>query len=536
MYRWDTFGFWHKIRLMSRLSHAVIELCILAIGQWANAADFTPINTNNFSSMTNRSCRPVDSFSASSVQEYLTTCTIQCGAGSDACNSGVGSYCLYKNCQANGCSAEAACKKDDEQQPDSSPTAKTGVPVVASRTKTAPTSTSTQPKTTPQSSTGDPQQDLDACQAALSEASRCCNNPTSCMSGQAQQQQSQLQALAASGNTQGVKDYCKQMQSTGGLSTAQNESAGSMCYRKYMACKSTCEGLSNGSSASGELQSMIQQCNSFASRVSALGAQGGLGSGADGSSQICQQAANAQPQSLGGGGMPNMPNQNNNNQNNAGTNDPNDPTGCNNNPTGQQCQKCTANPNDPSCGTPMTKGQSAFSESDDKPRDKSGFDLPSVSPPTGSLFDQASTPSQPAKNGTIANNTGGAVGGQNGGGGPANLGGGGGKKVAGGSGVSTDILQGNMPGGYTSNPGGSTDTEGGGGWGGYGGRMPASNDGKGMDLKQFLPGQKNAPAFVGGAYSMRSAEIAGKHGDIFEKITRKFHEKCLMGQLIGCDH
>jgi hypothetical protein len=171
--------------------------------------------------------------------------------------------------------------------------------------------------------------------------------------------------------------------------------------------------------------------------------------------------------------------------------------------------------------------------------DASGFDVGDSPVASKSLFDNGDMQAgQPAKNGTVANNTGGGVGGAGGGGsgGAASLGGGGGRRPSPGSpGYSTDILQGHLSGGYTT-AGGSGDTSGSGGWSGYGGRNPASDGSRGLDLKQFLPGHKKAPAFVGGAYTMHSAEIAGKHGDIFEKISRKFREKCMLGQLISCEN
>jgi hypothetical protein len=254
----------------------------------------------------------------------------------------------------------------------------------------------------------------------------------------------------------------------------------------------------------------------------------------------CSSLSQAQPQSTNGlGGMPAMPNQNLNDQSQASnTNNPNDPTGCINNPTGAQCQTCTANPNDPSCGVAQQRGTSAFSENSEPPMDASGFDVGDSPVASKSLFDNGDMQTgQPAKNGTVANNTGGGVGGTGGGGsgGAASLGGGGRRPSPGSPGYTTDILQGHLSGGYTT-AGGSGDTSGSGGWSGYGGRNPASDGNRGLDLKQFLPGHKKAPAFVGGAYTMHSAEIAGKHGDIFEKISRKFREKCMLGQLISCEN
>jgi hypothetical protein len=358
------------------------------------------------------------------------------------------------------------------------------------------------------------------------------------MSSQAQQQAATLNALAASGDQKGLQDYCNQMRSTGQLSTAQNESAGTICMRKIETCKSTCNGLANGSQVSSNLTSIAQQCSSLSSRAQAMGLQALSGGGASGAGDICNQMTQAQPQStnsLGG-----MPQSNQNDQSQAlNTNNPNDPTGCINNPTGAQCQMCTANPNDPSCGVPQQKGTSAFSENSERPMDASGFDVGDSPVASKSLFDNGDMQAgQPAKNGTVANNTGGGVGGTGGGGsgGAASLGGGGGRRPSPGSpGYSTDILQGHLSGGYTT-AGGSGDTNGSGGWSGYGGRNPASDGSRGLDLKQFLPGHKNAPAFVGGAYTMHSAEIAGKHGDIFEKISRKFREKCMLGQLISCEN
>jgi hypothetical protein len=381
---------------------------------------------------------------------------------------------------------------------------------------------------------------MQTCQQAQHEASNCCNNPESCLSSQTRQQLSTMNALAASGNAQGLKDYCQQMNATGNSGRSANEEAANACRQRYMSCASTCNSFAQTYGSSGsQFSAVAQQCNGYQSKVQAMGNQGLLAAGSGGNGNACNDLTQAQPQStnsLGG-----MPQSNQNDQSQASNmNNPNDPTGCINNPAGAQCQTCTANPNDPSCGgVPQQRGTSAFSENSERPMDASGFDVGDSPVASKSLFDNGDMQAgQPAKNGTVANNTGGGVGGAGGGGGggAASLGGGGGRRPSPGSpGYSTDILQGHLSGGYTT-AGGSGDTSGSGGWSGYGGRNPASEGSRGLDLKQFLPGHKKAPAFVGGAYTMHSAEIAGKHGDIFEKISRKFREKCMLGQLISCEN
>ncbi|MGE3759720.1 MAG: hypothetical protein AB7H97_18280 [Pseudobdellovibrionaceae bacterium] len=442
------------------------------------------------------------------------------GTANTNCQNLANSFCIEGD-------ALQGCPKAENKNAPPDPEAKVDPPTSAATPPRAAAPKSTSTPVRPGGSSTPPQgHSAKATQQQCDDSARavedCCSHPERCGGA--------TSPVAPVANNQSMNDYCNQMNNAAARNASANNAAAESCKSRIQTCSVTCNSAGDSETAQG--------CLSQNSKWQNLVSQAKTSAGSGLSGDQCKNLSQAQPQSGGGpGGMPQMPqNQNSDDPNNASTN-PNDPTGCLTNPTGAQCQKCTANPNDPSCGTPMAKGQTSFSEDPSTPMDKSGFDVPSVGSPQRSMFDMASadTQSQPAKNGTIPNNTGGGVGG-GGGGGSASLGGGQRRPGQGGGGVSTDILQGNMPGGYTTSPGGSADTEGGGGWGGYGGRMPASADGKGMDLKQFLPGQRNAPAFVGGAYSMRSAEIAGKHGDIFEKITRKFHEKCLKGQLIGCDH
>lgn len=438
------------------------------------------------------------------------------GTANANCQNLANSWCIQGDA-LQGCpktESKTPVAENDDKGLDP-PAKTTPAPATPAAPKTTPAATKPPNGSTPDPSAKATQQQCDDSAKAVED---CCSHPERCGGAQASTPTMQ--------QNQSMTDYCNQMNSAAASNASANNAAAASCKQRIETCSTTCTSAGDSETAQG--------CKSQASKWQTLVSQAKTSAGSGLGGDACKTTSQAQPQSAGGAPSPN---QNSNDPNKTASNDPNDPSGCKNNPTGAQCQKCTANPNDPSCGTAMQKGQSAFSDNNDKPMDKSGFDIPTASSASHSMFDQASIPTgQAPKNGTIANNSGGSIPGL-GGGGAASLGGGGQKKPGGGggSGVSTDILQGNMPGGYTTSPGGSAEADGGGGWGGYGGRMPASASGTGMDLKQFLPGQKKAPAFVGGAYSMQSAEIAGKHGDIFEKISRKFHEKCLQGQLIGCD-
>lgn len=477
------------------------------------AANFSPVPNNSSSgpACTRGSCSSTEADGVPDIKpadgaDMITALCLSDGG----CTDSVSETCK----KILKCKGDIGNDKGDVS-PESS-----AVPLARARPPDTSTAAKSPSSTAPASTSGATQEQ---CDHAAQDAGNCCNRPETCGGGQV--------STPVQSPNQSMQEYCNQMNAASSANTQANNRAGQACTQKIETCKNTCNSAGDNSTAQG--------CSSLTAKVVNMGRQSLAGLNSSGSAQQCQSLSQAQPQSGGGpGGMPNMPNQNQNENSNSASNNPNDPTGCQTNPTGAQCQKCTANPNDPSCGSQQMRGQSAFSEAAER-LNKNSFDVPDVPSASRSMFDMASanTQSQPAKNGTVPNNTGGGVGGAGGGGGgAASLGGGNQRKGGGGgSGISTDILQGNMPGGYTNAPGGNAETDGGGGWGGYGGRMPASADGRGMDLKQFLPGQKNAPAFVGGAYSMRSAEIAGKHGDIFEKITRKFHEKCLKGQLIGCD-
>jgi hypothetical protein len=459
-------------------------------------------------------------YGKSTLREFAAICKV-CHAKSDMfdninkCVDGGKSFCLTKNgCQGDDadCKSLLKCKTPGQTQ-EEGPTSPTRP------TSPANPTTPTKPGTSsPQSTTATQEQ----CNNAAKDAGNCCNRPETCGGAQ----------VSAPVQTPGqsMQDYCKQMDAAGQANTEANNRAGQACSQKIETCKTTCNNAGDSSSA--------QNCSSLISKVKSMGSQGLASLSSSGNGAQCNSLTQAQPQSTNSANAMPQSNQNNQSQT-ASTNNPNDPTGCISNPASDQCQKCTANPNDPSCGVPQQRGTSAFSENSEPPTDASGFDVGDSPAASRSLFDVGGDmqTGQPAKNGTVANNTGGGVGGSGGGGGggAASLGGGGRRPSPGSPGYSTDILQGHLSGGYTT-PGGSGDTSGSGGWGGYGGRNPAGEGNHGLDLKQFLPGHKKAPAFVGGAYTMHSAEIAGKHGDIFEKISRKFKEKCMLGQLISCEN
>ncbi len=475
---------------------------------------------------------------ATSVSMYTQICRSVCKFSDTSCIGGRGNFCLSQACKPIGCDdleacstakpEAGACVDGNPRKADGTcPTSQASAPAAPSTPSAAkPAAKPGSTATTPKASTGNSSRDLETCQAAQQEATKCCNNPQSCMSSQSQQQLAQLNALSASGNQQGLKDYCNQMQSTGQLSSAQNESAGSICYKKYTACQSTCSGLANGSSASADLNSIAQQCGGFSSRVQAMGAQGLAGSNSNGAADVCQQAAMAQPQSAGAtptaaGTTPT-------------TTNPNDPTGCQANPASAQCQTCTANPSDPSCGTSAQQGTSNFSAMSEEDKGKNDFDIPDVGSGSASPFNHDQQSGAPTKNGTVANNSDGGIPGAGGGSSSSASAGGGARGPSAGSpGYTTDILQGERSGGYSS--GGSTDTnEGGGGFAGYGnGRAPSSSGG--LDLRQYLPGAAKDPSKHTGGYNAQSLGINGKFVDIWQKVSARFQEKCRLGQLIGCE-
>lgn len=241
--------------------------------------------------------------------------------------------------------------------------------------------------------------------------------------------------------------------------------------------------------------------------------------------------------------MPPMPQQQPQDASQANTQALNGGMDCQQNPNTPVCQTCAANPTTPACialngGEKKPGDEAKFEEAAKQEVPK--FNLDDSASMTPSDFPMPKIEPQSVKNGTIANNSGGAIPGAGGGGGPgaqmANAAGG--RASPGSPGYTTDIFQGNMPGGYSQSIGNAGTDGGAGGFSGYGsgdGRQIASND-TGVDLSKFLPGGEKDPLRPRALAGMNpmSAQINGRHVNIWEKISIKFQEKCHIGKLFDC--
>ncbi len=395
--------------------------------------------------------------------------------------------------------------------------------------------------------------DLSLCESSFSAASRCCGSPTSCVNEMPYQDQAnfaqlnQLMNQSPPRDSQGLNDYCQQMQELGGSSRSVNTSLAGVCNSKQMSCSMVCSQLADKyqallsncdgcdsqyiyQNAYNSLSSRTTGCNQFQSRVNQIANQAWGANGSQGAGEACSRVASSNPQN----GMGSNP------VANAGSNS-NDPYGCAANPSSAACQSCAQNPNSVACRALNTKdlsgtAQFAASEGAKKKSDGSGFDIPDT--PSGGTERVLNTPNeaQPSRNGTVANNSGGGIPGGDGVG-PAKLGGGSSAASPGSPGYSTDVLQGTQgSNGYSQSV--EANTSGSSFFSGFfgGSRKPANeadNAMLGMDLRQFLPGGSRDPKRRLAGFGVRS-EINAKEEDIWRIISTKMEEKCKLGVLIGC--
>jgi hypothetical protein len=407
--------------------------------------------------------------------------------------------------------------------------------------------------TTPQSEAAagsEANHDLSLCESSFSAASRCCGSPTSCVNEMPYEDQANFAQLNALMNqsppthSQGLNDYCRQLQNLGGSSRSVNTSMAGVCNSKQMSCSMVCSQLADKyqallsscndcdshyiyQNAYNSLSSRTSGCSQFQSRVNQIANQAWGANGSNGAGEVCSRVASANPQNGLGSG--------------PATNSRSSTLAANGTPNSNDPYGCAADPNSAACRALNNKdlsgsAQFATTEGNKRKSDGSGFDIPET--PSGGTERVLNTPNeaQPNRNGTVANNSGGAIPGGDGAS-PAKLGGGAGGSTPGSAGFSTDVLQG-MQGssGYSqpaeSNSAGSSFLS------GFfsGDRQPSSeadNAMLGLDLRQFLPGGSRDPKRRLAGFGMRS-EINAKEEDIWRLISTKIEEKCKLGILVGC--
>lgn len=484
---------------------------------------------------------------ASSVQEFESICKRECSMlAVDSClAAGQLAFCTVKECKPSGCSKFEACSTEvtsDEKCPDGQPKQgglceKSMAPPSAplppqkpdlgvSQKKVNPSQVGTETSQPAAASSSDPQYALQQCDQARQMAEKCCYNPESCISTSQYNynQLAQLQAAQRQGS-KSLQDYCRQMQTAGGLGNQQAESAAGVCYKNYSSCQTTCGQLAQQNpSVSSQLGDMANRCAQLSSRLSLIGNQMINNNDASGYSRYCQNATQAQPQSL-------SKSEENSSQGRQDLWSQNSAEDCLRNPSSANCKSNQA--------IKQTSGEASFDSSRSDSKINSGaFNVSESTSSYGSLM-----PSQvegvPVKTGTVANNSGGGIPGGGSSGANPSLG----TRARGGSpgspGYTTDVLQGlSSPTGYsaTYSHNDSDSGEGSGGrQGDSGSRAPSNAEGQGLDLKQYLPGGTRNPLGRGvGGRNLLYGEINGKHVNIWNRISVRMQEKCRLGVLVDC--
>ena len=385
-------------------------------------------------------------------------------------------------------------------------------------------------------------QDIARCATAASGANECCNNPLACSDQLNRADSNSLGALGAMlGNgaqTGGLSDYCRQMNTLSGNSGNVNTGLASICFGSHATCSTTCGGLADKyadliaecdgcdehgiyENAQRNLTTSKYTCTNLRTRSDQL-AVNGLGTANNQAvADYCNKVAGT-----GGGDAT------------RGLTPPSS-----NSPFINHllAYNCDANPNSPDCKAmdlraAAARGESGFRESQKKnadfniPDPANGFKGYGGNEAPGTQSNEAGRAANIPKVGTVANNTGGQVGGGSGGSqSSATLTP---KSKAGtsGGGHNTAVEQGFQGGNGYSQPVAAQNNDDHSPYGG--GRNLPSTDKQfeNLDLRQFLPGGSRA--------AMRrlagNGEINPKEENLFLRISNKMKEKCRLGVLWQC--
>lgn len=415
------------------------------------------------------------------------------------------------------------------------PTVKPAPTAAASTTPSTPQ----EPSTAQQSANSD----LNICQASLSQAQQCCNNPSSCVS---------VSTASTPTSCSGAEDCSRVNAQLSAASAEANKQYGAVCMAKETACQNTCGELSRKykqlaasdsasssiyQSTASTLDGRTQTCANLASVASNMGTQSVSNSGVgDMSGLISALTGSGETQS----------------QDTASA----VTDICSTNPSSTACQSCSLNPNSAECKALAQAAQSTNVASGgfSKPAAsmKAGdFNVSDVSSSVGATPQFGATAQAQAMQNAqvVANNAGGGIPGSGGGSGsPASLGGptGAARPSAGNPGYTTDVLQSGF--------------QGGGGGGGYvpqtsgsGFEDSAPTDGRrrnpralnrglattgaaangGVDLKKYLPGGIYDPARRMGGMNNGNG-IMGRFESMWQHISDRYREKCRLGVLTDC--
>lgn len=409
---------------------------------------------------------------------------------------------------------------------------------------------------------GEIEEQFNACREAADNAQKCCGNPLECLgvpkevaeiSGMLSQ--IALGFGAAKTGEKGIAKYCKFFKKVGYTASAISASSAALCTNKQLRCSRTCKGIksdvvdlleqceyTNRSATCRSLRNLksranvnIDSCRGLTLNITAKVDNAIQSFSGAKQSELCQKAAEGEEKTAAP-----EPDQTFEHQSSLNMD-------CSNpaNATSPICQFNCQRPgaeNDPLCRNlnDDSDDDSEISDVEMDPQNELTDDVdlglgdeeeqfpvfPKVAPQPNQVV---STPGA----GGGAPPSGGAAGGPTGYN-PAS----GNQQGRRSKGYNTKIFKGTRSlTGYSRK---YTAGGGGGGFRGYGsgyrgGQNGRKVSGRKFDLRKFLPGGKKGPKRgIASLSRPGSQQIGGKHTDIWQKITNRYHGICRVGRLQGC--
>lgn len=393
----------------------------------------------------------------------------------------------------------------------------------------------------------DLQQDVQQCDSNLSEAVKCCNDPTQCGASS-----SGSSVMPPATDSQSLKNYCAQMKNASNSGRSSNAEAAGICYTHHSTCSKSCEDSkkkwqdhlpsckspscdpSKVQQALSLFQERTKNCEKLSEMERVLARQSNSNfQDAQDSKKCEEQAAQSEED------------QQQQDQGNSAETASTGPDCSGENATKSECVDCSKYPNSPLCMNQQQNSNAynedssggGLSNSNEKGIELNDFNVGGGVDGLPQFPSFESVAAEPAQGKAIPNGGGGVPGGGAAGGGSGFEGMGGDGSGGGASGYKTDVLAGERGGGgYSGNS--SMEPSGGGGFGGYGsGGGEFKNRFSGLDLKQYLPGGKKDPKRGLASANLNSGhpEISPVGVSIFKKISERYDAKCKLKMLMSCE-
>ena len=487
----------------------------------------------------------------SDPQSYCDDIAVKCKSGKldqNVCNSYAGATPSDSNPENNGRIADADKPRETETETDPS-----------DPDLEADSENSTRPPADEQVAQAEAdykmyESQVNECKKARDKAEHCCGSSAmGCMMGFKESDDMGAvtsvgamliqQVIATRQISQGVQGNCSSQEGLANFSAGVNGAMAMSCHGKRTTCDSTCEPLRESIKAKklatctpgrktceglydrliSETQKHINKCDSLIAQEVAMGTQAVATVASGQMARLCQDVVAASPPPV----APGVP----------GNDLCTDPTDLSNPYCRQQfcsqpgsinlpeCQGQQANTNNKvgGGGGPTSFGSASFGTRGGN-ADLGGADdgLGTQQPGTGNheIGSRSAVTAQ-------AGGSGGVPGGGATGGGGAGYGGGGARQ----KGLKTDILGGVGGGsGYSVSRMG---VRGGGGYSNPVGRGNGRKKNKPFDLKKYLPKKdaKRKLAGLSGKRSTLSSQLAGKHENIWSRVSNKYKEMCILNRL-----